>query len=312
MQNGRSFLVLVCLVVLAGCTSAPRSLTHPAGVEIVQDQTYRVVDGIALGLDLYRPDGVDEALPVIVWVHGGGWFRGKKDDCPIAGFARHGYVVAAIDYRVTRQAVFPAPVTDCKAAVSWLRANASRLRIDPDRIGVWGSSAGGHLAALVGTTNGHEFYEDPETRTRATSDVRCVCAFFPPTDLLRLYADSDPRFWRIRMAIPWLLGASVDRRTAAARAASPLALVTPSAVPFLIFHGDADTMVPLKQSELFDGALRAAGVESRLIVVPGAGHSDFICLRSDVEAEAVAFFDRHLKPERLGSEADVAGVAEGR
>jgi acetyl esterase/lipase len=295
-------VVAIALTALAlgGCAEPPRAMTQPAGVAITRDIVYRRIDESTLALDLYRPSGTSMILPAVVWIHGGGWFRGKKDQCPIASLALHGYVVAAIDYRVTREAVFPAQIQDCKAAVSWLRAHARELGIDPERIGAFGSSAGGNLAALLGTTNGMPTYEDQRCAV-ASSDVRCVCAFFPPTDLARLARDGDPRYDRIRTAIPWLLGASAERRPEAARAASPVACAGPWSAPFLIFHGTADDTIPIEQSRLLVEALARWKVEATLVEVEGAGHEDLIWARPEVQAAAIAFLDRHLRPEQLGS-----------
>jgi acetyl esterase/lipase len=299
----RTLLALVAmLAVLAGCAEPPRSMTEPPGVVITRDLVYRRVETSALALDLYRPSGQSGPLPAVVWIHGGGWFRGKKDQCPIASLALHGYVIAAIDYRVTREAVFPAQIQDCKAAVRWLRAHAAELRIDPERIGAFGSSAGGHLAALLGTTDGMPGYDQPlPGEPLEPAGVRCVCAFFPPTDLGRLARDDDPRYSRIRMAIPWLLGASAQRRPEAATAASPVACAGPWAAPFLIFHGRADETVPIEQSRLLVAALARWRVEATLIELDGAGHDDLIWGRPEVQQAAIAFLDRHLQPERLGS-----------
>ena len=144
--------------VLGGQIAQPvmarRRPTEVASVATQRDLVYERVNGAVLTLDLYCPEKVSGSLPVIVWIHTGGWSKGRKERCPAVALVQDGYAVASIDYRLTSTAPFPAQIEDCKAAVRWLRANASTYHLDPDHIGVWGHSAGGHLAALLGTSGG--------------------------------------------------------------------------------------------------------------------------------------------------------------
>ena len=144
--------VALAAAVLGGQTAQPimarRRPAEVANAAVQRDLVYKRVNGEVLTLDLYFPEKFSGPLPVIVWIHGGGWSRGRKERCPAVALVNDGYVIASIDYRLTSTAPFPAQIEDCKAAVRWLRANASQYSLDPDHIGVWGHSAGGHLAAL--------------------------------------------------------------------------------------------------------------------------------------------------------------------
>ncbi|SFH70769.1 alpha/beta hydrolase fold domain-containing protein [Planctomicrobium piriforme] len=234
-----------------------------------------VTDGDARQqLDVYVPNGATGRLPLVIWIHGGGWQNGTKDRCPAlaAGLIQQGFVVASIGYRLTDQATFPAQIQDCKAAVRWLRANAEQFHINPERIGVWGSSAGGHLAALLGTCGtGHGF--DVGENLNQSSAVQAVCDFYGPSDLVAAAkaAESESRTGP-DSTVSKLLGGPVLERLDAAQAASPITYVSKQTPPFLIVHGDQDKRVSLEQSELLFKALSAQGVPSQLHILRGAGH----------------------------------------
>ena len=231
-------------------------------------------------LDLYLPEKAPEndqhgRLPLVVWIHGGGWEMGSKDGCPIMYLATKGYVVASINYRLSQHAVFPAQIEDCKAAIRWLRANAAKYHIDPEHIGVSGGSAGGHLVALLGTTAGVKELEGgaPAQRVGGDADqssrVQCVVDFFGPADFVHW----DPAFNRqVYAMITNLLGGPANKNAKKARAASPLYYVDKDSAPLLIFHGDKDALVPLSQSEALAEAMKKAGVEVKFVVVKGNGH----------------------------------------
>ncbi len=248
-------------------------------------------------LDLYIPDNVKGPLPLVIWIHGGGWRRGDKGMIARQLFLlEHGFAFASINYRLSHNAKFPAQIHDCKAAIRYLRKHAGKYGLDPNRIGVWGSSAGGHLVALVGTSGDVKRLEGKLGETGVSSRVQAVCDFFGPTDFWELrdrppnpnLKTDDPRM----QTIPRLLGGLVTEKKALARLASPASHVTKDDPPFLIMHGDADPLVPHQQSELLHGLLVKAGVDSTLVIVPGHGHGFF------KEAEQLQFvkdfFERAL------------------
>jgi len=268
----------------------------PEGVTAHRDLVYLKIGEISLALDVYVPDDAVGQLPMVVWIHGGGWRKGTKNRCPALRLAQRGYVVASVDYRLTDVAIFPAQITDCKAALRWLRAHADRYHIDPNRIGVWGSSAGGHLVALLGTSGDAEKLEGTEGNLVQSSRVQAVCDFFGPTDLLQMdaHALASAPFKHDAPDSPeaLLLGGAIQEHREQAAMANPLTYVTPDDPPFLIMHGDQDPLVPLHQSQLLRNALSAAGVEATFVVVPGAGHG---FNGPEIDREVDAFFDAQLK-----------------
>ncbi len=251
--------------------------TDPA-VSVHRDLGYSRVDGLELQLDLYLPDV--RPAPVCLWLHGGGWLFGSRAEraaervLPLAGT---GVAVAAVQYRLSGQATFPAQLDDVRAAVRWLRANAPGFGLDAGRVGVWGASAGGHLAALLALC------PDEADRELGDSSVQAAVCWFPPTDLLLRAADVPagplPPFVTGPPLVPpfeaRLLGVDdVSEAPVAARAASPVAHARPDAPPFLIMHGDRDGLIPAEHSQALHRALRAHGAESTLLLIAGANHED--------------------------------------
>jgi acetyl esterase/lipase len=222
---------------------------------------------------------------LVVWIHGGGWLHGSRDPCPVAPLATRGYVVAAVDYRLSGVAPFPAQLDDVRAAVNWLRQNANRCHVDPDHIGVWGASAGGTLACLLGLT------EEPASEAAAAPAaqapvVKCVVAFFPATDLARFFDDEPAASWEIRYAVRKLLGgAKPTDNPELARQASPICWIHPGAAPELLVHGGADTLIPPQQSIDFVEQLLKAQVEAHAYIVGGVGHGNRILAHADVREQ---------------------------
>jgi acetyl esterase/lipase len=259
---------------------------------VLRDIEYARPGGVLLLLDLYLPERASGKLPVILSVHGGGWHSGSKEASPGTHFTRYGYAVAAINYRLIGQGVFPAQIEDCKAAVRWLRAHAAEYDLDAAHIGAWGASAGGHLVALLGSSGGVRELEGDLGNPRQSSRVQAVVDYFGPTDLARWRPSPDPAV-NVKLSESRLIGADVTTHPAQAARANPITYVRPGAPPFFIGHGAADSLVPVSQSKLLYDALERAGVPAVLRIVPGAGHS----VHALALDEAVrAFLDRYLKP----------------
>ncbi|MDQ7778588.1 MAG: alpha/beta hydrolase [Planctomycetota bacterium] len=265
----------------------------PEGATTLRDLEYARAGKSALLLDLYLPPESDGASPVIVWIHGGAWRMGSKHPCPAARQVARGYAVASINYRLSNEATFPAQIYDCKAAVRWLRANAAKYRLDPDRIGVWGSSAGGHLVALLGTSGDVKELEGELGNNDKSSRVQAVCDFFGPAQLSGvLPTEEQKKSWGLSV-IEQFLGGPIEENQEKAALASPTTHATKDDPPFLIMHGDKDNVVPLNQSELLLESLKKAGVEVELVVIKGAAHG--FKTGADIDPKVDGFFDKHLK-----------------
>ncbi len=240
----------------------------PEGIRTLRDLQYVEGGHERNRLGLYLPEKAEGRLPLIVWIHGGAWQAGNKKDCPAVPLTAKGYAVASINYRLSQHAVFPAQIEDCKAAIRWLRANAAKYQLDPRHIGVWGSSAGGHLVAMLGTSGGVKELEGQGGNLDQSSRVQCVVDWFGPSDLATMGGSHDnPGSPESR-----LIGGPVQDNQEKARKASPLTYVSKDSAPFLIMHGDKDNTVPLGQSEVLAEALKKVGVEVNLVVVKGNGH----------------------------------------
>ena len=235
------------------------------------DLTYAVAGDRTLRVDLYMPEA--DNPPLIVWVHGGAWHSGSKENPPL-GLLEHGYALASIDYRLSNEAPFPAQMHDIKASIRFLRAHADRYGYQSDAIYLWGSSAGGHLVALAGVTNGVEVLEgDLGEHIDQTSDIQGVINYFGPTNFLTILSQSTPHGLSVRApALALLLGKPLDQAEDLARLASPVFHVGAGDPPMMIVHGDQDVQVPVNQSLELYAAYQKEGLRSTLEILPGAGH----------------------------------------
>lgn len=267
----------------------------PDGVTLLRDLAY-VDDGDPRHrLDLYLPkDG--GVRPLIVSIHGGAFRMGSKADGVPRDLLAEGYAVASINYRLSQQAVFPAQLEDCKAAVRWLRAHAAEHRLDPKRFAAMGSSAGGHLAALLGTTGDVTGF-DVGAHLDQSSAVQAVVDYFGPTDFLRMDAQRLPGGMVHDAADSpesQLVGGPIQEHPDRVARANPITYVSASDPPFLICHGDRDPLVPHGQSVLLEAALKAAGVPVVFHTVTGGGHGGWKDPR--VPELTREFLARQIKP----------------
>ena len=272
----------------------PAAPKLPAGIKLVQDLQYVENGHERNRLDLYLPEKVEGQLPLVVWIHGGAWWAGNKQGCPAVYLTTKGYAVASINYRLSQHAVFPAQIEDCKAAIRWLRANAVKYHIDPDHIGVWGSSAGGHLVAMLGTTGNVKELEGTGGNLDQSSRVQCVVDWFGPTDMTTMGKQAD----KPGTPVAKLIGGPVQENQEKARKASPMTYVGKDSAPFLIMHGDKDNTVPLQQSEVLAEALKKAGVDVKLQIIEGNGHGGPGFNSPESRKLIEDFFAKHLRKEK--------------
>lgn len=251
-------------------------------------------------LDLYVPKG-DGPFPVVVWIHGGGWNSGDKANPRALYLAAQGYAVASLNYRLSPEAIFPAQIHDVKAAIRWLRANANRYDLDPNRIAAWGASAGGHLAALLGTSADDPTLEDLSMgHPEYSSQVQAVVDWYGPTDFLQMEAQ-DLRCSKINHDSPssgesQLVGCAIQSCPTAVAAANPLTYVTPNDPPFLIQHGTLDCVVPPGQSVLLRDSLQAARVPVTLDLLPLQSHGGGYFSKPAIDRQVQTFLEETLEP----------------
>jgi acetyl esterase/lipase len=300
-------LALVAFLACAAGTAPAaqiKGVKLPEGTEVHADLRYGEHKERNT-LDLFVPKS-DKPLPLIIWVHGGAWQGGSKaGPNPALSYLAKGYAVAAINYRLSQHAVYPAQIQDCKEAVRYLRANAKKYHVDPDRFGVWGASAGGHLVALLGTTGGEKDLARADSPNKDVSDhVQCVVDFFGPIDLTKMAAQAlaEPagaksKFDHDAPNSPEskLVGGPIQKNKEKAATANPINYIDKNDAPVLMLHGDSDPLVPLGQSKIFLEALAKAGVPAELVEIKGGGHGGAGFSSKENLAKIEAFFAKHLK-----------------
>ena len=264
---------------------------------------YESVDGKPLLMDLRLPD--DGAVhPVVLYLHSGAWVTGDRSGGPAIRQATRGYAVASIDYRLAAASTPPEQTQKCKKEVWWLRANAQRYHLDANRVAVFGTSAGGHLAAMLGTTANRAEFEAPELgNPQFSTGVQAVVDLYGPTDLLLLDAQKLPCFLGLSgdasyMPPSLLMGCPIQQCKEKTATASPINYVSKDDPPFLIMHGMLDCLVSWRQSEMLDEALRANGVDSTLVLLPTAQHADKQFDEPKYRQMVEDFLDRALRPTR--------------
>lgn len=259
-------------------------------------------DGWELHLDLCYSDSTGDALrPAIVYVHGGGWIGGDRNTTSNDWLAEAGFFCVSIDYRLTDIARFPAQIHDVKAAIRWVRLHAARYGVDPDRIGVWGSSAGGHLSALCAVTNDDPWY-DGAGNEGVSSAVQAAVPICPPTDfLLDWYAIGGmPIHEEAEECMRGLLGGVITDQPEHARAASPLWQIHADAAPQLVIHGTIDDLVPVGQARAYVAGLTHLGADVEYVEYQREAHPVDAGIFTenpdplDLRGKITAFFQKHL------------------
>lgn len=232
--------------------------------------------------------------PIVVWIHGGAWLHGSKENPPVQPLLQHGYAVASINYRLSSQAPFPAQIQDCKTAIRFLRANAKQFNIDPTRIGVWGMSAGGHLVAMLATTSGVKEFEGIGYNN-VSSAVQAASDYCGPADLASIESQTKGPQWKIRFEdpnSPMHILLARDVRVERLNWASPTTYVSAGDAPLQIIHGENDDVVPIAQSDILFKLAKGAKLSSEYTKVPGATH--WLFSRKNTE-RTLSFFNKYLQ-----------------
>jgi acetyl esterase/lipase len=270
----------------APAPAIPDNLIFEPGVTYAQADPQQV-------MDIIRPRETSQPRPAVMCIHGGGFRAGSRKGYVelCTRLAQRGYVAATVDYRLAPQAPFPAAVHDVKAAVRYLRANAARLGIDPNRICTTGGSAGGHLALFLGLTGGLPQFEGDGPNRDQSSRVSCVVDYYGPSDFTKSYGRSVDA----AEVLPLFLGGDLNHARLTHIKASPLNWVTPDAAPTLAIQGTKDRYVAYEQSVWIIDRLLSSGVEAELETIEGADHGFKGADAERAEKRMMAFFDRYLK-----------------
>ncbi len=278
MRIDHLLLALSCVVLLSSCSVQAREDAH-AGYTMKTVSYAPKLNDNAHAMDIYLPTNAKKPMPVILWIHGGAWLVGSKEDTPAVFFMKSGFAVASINYRFSNSAIYPAQLYDVKAAVRWLRANAAEYHFAPKKIAVFGNSAGGQLAAMLGTTGDITNLEGTLGNPKQSSKVEAVVDWCGPTDLLTIgeqaKADNELQLNDPKGPVAKLLGGLPSKKQELAALASPVTFITNDDPPFLIMHGDRDRVVPIEQSSTFYEVLKAARVPVEYHVVKNGQHNFF-------------------------------------
>ncbi len=259
-------------------------------------------------LDIYLPDEGDGLFPLIVSIHGGAWMIGDKRDVqqlPMLEGLKRGYAVACVNYRLSQEAIFPAQIFDCKAAIRYLRATAGEHKIDGERVAVWGASAGGHLCAFLGTSHWVKELEDPAMGNPGVSTrVQAVVDWYGPTES---FLNMDRQLIESGCGVPdhsgpdspesRLLGRTITEVPELVARASPMTYITPEVPYFLIQHGSVDQVVPVQQSMAFAARLEQVAGRDKVVFENKKGlfHADPGFETEENVNRDLDFIDSHLK-----------------
>jgi acetyl esterase/lipase len=278
-----AMLVAVC-IGLAGWASV-----LAGEIDMEFGQVYAEPESGPLKADVYMPKG-EGPYPGVLVVHGGAWYIGTRLQLSTVAqlLAQHGFTAVSIDYRLAPKHKFPAQIEDCKAAVRWMRDEAKRLKVDPERIGGFGYSAGAHLVCLLGATNEDDGLEGTAGKATTSSRLQAVACGGAPCEFRILEPDEGLlKFW---------LGGTRREQPEQYRLASPAAFASADDPPMFFFHGERDDLVPLASPIHMCRVLQDVGVRSDLYVVPEAGHNRALLDRTALD-KSIEFLAEQLKQE---------------
>ena len=288
-QSGKLY---ICLILFIIGLFIPRAVSAE---KMVKDIEYANILGQSLKLDLYLPSE-PRGSGLVVWIHGGGWRKGNKNNCFINWLPKYGFSVASISYRFSNVAKFPAQLHDCKGAVRWLRANASKYGFNPNKIFVAGASAGGHLAALMATTGSHKFLEGVTGgNLNQSSSIIGAINYYGPTDFI-LRSKTQPSRANEKGSVVYdLLGGGAHEKVAAAKLASACYHVSNDDQPLLVFHGTRDRTVLIDQSKAIETKYKEAGLSIRFYTIEGAGHGGNAFYKDENAKRLITFLAEQMK-----------------
>ncbi len=292
----RPLLGFALLLAFVSPASAQKPPAVPDDVIFEPGIEYTNPDDQHLKLNIARPKTGEGPFPTIVCIHGGGFRAGSREgyNALCIKLAQHGYAAMTVSYRLAPKFKFPAAIYDTKAAVRWARANAAKYKIDPDRIGVTGGSAGGHLAQFLAVTSDVKEFEGEGGNPTASSKVACVVNVYGPSDFTKSYGKSVDA----AEVLPLWLGGNLETARPMHIRSSPLNWVTPNAAPTLCIHGTEDKYVAHEQAAWMIDRLKACGVEADLLTLEGAGHGFKGKDAETAEKALIAFFDKKLKKSK--------------
>ncbi len=245
-----------------------------------------------LKMDIVYPEDPEKTYPCIVWICGGAWLQMDRSAhlAYLAWLARKGFVVASAEYRTSNEAVYPAQLIDIKSAIRYLRGHNERYRINPERFGVMGESAGGHLTAMAALADDPAY--DVGSYLEYSSRVQAACPWYPPADVTTFPYPSPLESAASPESL--MLGVNVMLCQEEAAKASPISYISKEAPPFMILHGTDDRTVPFAQGEILHDKLEAAGCDVRLVAIEGADHADRQFFQTQLWERIADFFREKL------------------
>lgn len=287
------------ILLMAATTLLGSQFIAAQKIEPTHTLEYARLEGRSLKLDLFLPEEANKKPGLIVYVHGGAWRAGDRTKMPLGALVKDGWAIASVDYRLSPEAVFPAQVHDIKAAVRFLRSEGASYGLKTEYVAIAGSSAGGHLAALVGVTNGHPKLEgNVGSHLEADSAIQAIVSFYGAANLTSILSQSTPHGLSVRVpALELLLGNGPEEAPALAKLASPVFHVDAGDPPLLLLHGDQDPQMPINQSHELEGVYKASEASKVVFeVVHGGAHGGESFYTGEQLGRVSAFLEEFMRP----------------